>query len=151
MKPINVLFTTLICDLESAKEFYRQMESQGLLFHPEDSPENVINPEGAYLFNEVESEHVKKRVDETYLFIRDPCEFILHLNDPKTNLNSEFSDADCNFAQCFAMKSKLHDLKSDDVKITSVERYLDTLDMGTFQVTKLADTEVTHSILGDKT
>jgi hypothetical protein len=64
-----------------AEGFFFCLYQDGLLFHPEDDPANVINDQGQ-LFDPEEVKALKQRIDEAYEFMNDPCEFILSMTEP---------------------------------------------------------------------
>lgn len=63
-----------------AQGFFFCLHQDGLLFHPEDDPANVINAQGQ-LFNPEEAKALMQRIDEIYEFMDDPCEFILSMTE----------------------------------------------------------------------
>ena len=78
MKPY---FLDPIKSESDAEGFFFCLDQDGLLFHPEDDPANVINDQGQ-LFNPEEVKALRQRIDEAYEFMDDPCEFILSMNEP---------------------------------------------------------------------
>jgi len=84
-------FKLPITSVDSAKKFYLQLANDDLLFHPEDDPRDVCDAGAIHsdsfvpTFTEEEAEQLEKRVEETYEYLNDPCEYILteiypHLN-----------------------------------------------------------------------
>jgi hypothetical protein len=73
-------FKTQITSEDESKQFYRKLNSDGLLFHPEDNPNQIINirKEGLVrLFTDEECKYLNERLDETFEYMTDPCEFIV--------------------------------------------------------------------------
>ena len=79
---LNPLYTKKITNREEAESFYRGLSELGKMFHPEDSPETIINiGSGKQIFAAAESKAVRERVCETYQFLNDdPCAFIVDNN-----------------------------------------------------------------------
>ena len=75
---MNPLFITPIKSESDAQGFFFCLDQQGLLFHPEDDPANVINDSGQ-IFTESEAHAIRQRIDEVYEFMDDPCEYILSM------------------------------------------------------------------------
>jgi hypothetical protein len=78
MKPYFLIPLTSLADCEG---FFFCLDQDGLLFHPEDDPANVINDQGQ-LFNDDEVRALRQRIDEAYEFMDDPCEYILTMTEP---------------------------------------------------------------------
>lgn len=78
MKPY---FTDPINSLEEAHAFFDKLNSDGLLFHPEDSPESIVDGDGNPLFTPDECTLLEQRIAEVYLFDEDPCAYCLTLGD----------------------------------------------------------------------
>ena len=78
MKPYFLNPLTSFADCEG---FFFCLHQDGLLFHPEDDSFSVINANGRILTNE-EAEALRRRIDEVYEFMDDPCEFILSMTEP---------------------------------------------------------------------
>jgi hypothetical protein len=66
-------------------------------------------------------------------------------------MNLKFSEAEANMAQSFADKANLWQRVAGTVSIESQETDEDTLQIGVFSVTKVIDSKVRHSILGEQT
>jgi hypothetical protein len=77
---MNPLFITPIKSESDAQGFFFCLDQQGLLFHPEDDPANVINDSGR-IFTESEAHAIRQRIDEVYEFMDDPCEYILSMTE----------------------------------------------------------------------
>ena len=77
---MNPLFITPIKSEADAEGFFFCLDQQGLLFHPEDDPANVTNDSGR-IFTDSEATAIRKRIDEVYEFMDDPCEFILSMKE----------------------------------------------------------------------
>jgi hypothetical protein len=78
VRPYFLIPLTSFADCEG---FFFCLDQDGLLFHPEDDPANVINDQGQ-LFNPEEIKALRQRIDEAYEFMDDPCEFILSMTSP---------------------------------------------------------------------
>ena len=78
---MNPLFITPIKSESDAQGFFFCLDQQGLLFHPEDDPANVINSHGR-IFTDPEATAIRQRIDEVYEFMDDPCNFILSMTEP---------------------------------------------------------------------
>ena len=74
-------FLTPLTSFADCEGFFFCLDQDGLLFHPEDDPANVINDQGQ-LFNPEEVKALRQRIDEAYEFMDDPCEFILLMTEP---------------------------------------------------------------------
>lgn len=72
-------FLTPITSLAGAHAFLSALSNDGLLFHPEDRPEDVVNHAGAPLFDAAECLALNARISEVYLFDADPCAYCLTL------------------------------------------------------------------------
>jgi hypothetical protein len=81
MKPY---FLTPLLSLSDCEGFFFCLEQDGLLFHPEDDPANVINANGR-VFTDQEANAIRQRVSEAYEFMDDPCEYILRMTEPDFN------------------------------------------------------------------
>jgi hypothetical protein len=81
MKPY---FLTPLLSLADCEGFFFCLEQDGLLFHPEDDPANVINANGR-VFTDQEADAVRQRVSEAYELMDDPCEYILRMTEPDFN------------------------------------------------------------------
>ena len=71
-----MIYTTPITDLAEAQDFFRRLSHAGKLFHPEADPAEVSDA-GICIFTPDEVVEVRKRIDEVYQFMPDPCDFIL--------------------------------------------------------------------------
>lgn len=80
MKPY---FRTPITCKEEAEKFFDNLNADDLLFHPEDDPCDIIklvetNPNKYEpLFTLREARYLRDRLDEAWLHLADPCEYIL--------------------------------------------------------------------------
>ena len=79
MKPY---FKVPIESAEDGEKFFRQLAADNLLFHPEDDPVDIVSYDKetkiwSPLFDLQESRQIRKRLDEAWLYMSDPCEFIL--------------------------------------------------------------------------
>lgn len=81
-KQFEQLLFTPIQSENDAQGFYYELESLGLLFHPEDDPAQIINKNGR-VFTDPEAQALRERVEETYTFMVDPCDYILTLDTYK--------------------------------------------------------------------
>jgi hypothetical protein len=61
--------------------FFFCLYQDGLLFHPEDDPANVVDKNGR-IFTDFEALLIRQRIDEVYEFMDDPCKFILSMTEP---------------------------------------------------------------------
>jgi hypothetical protein len=77
---MNPLFTTPLASFADCEGFFFCLDQQGLLFHPEDDPANVINDSGR-IFTDSEANAIRRRIDEVFEFMDDPCEYILEMTD----------------------------------------------------------------------
>ena len=75
-------FATPIESREEAHAFLRQLDAEGLLFHPEDSPSSIVDDQGRSLFEKPEADLLVLRMNEVYAFDNDPCAFILDKLSP---------------------------------------------------------------------
>lgn len=73
-------FTAPITSLAEAHAFFDQLHADGLLFHPEDAPESVVDAAGNPLFTQAESDVLELRLVEVSLFDEDPCEYCMSFN-----------------------------------------------------------------------
>lgn len=63
-----------------AKEFFNALHGRGLLFHPDDSPGDVVNVyTGKPTFTPAECSHVAQRIKEVRAVMSDPCAYLLTL------------------------------------------------------------------------
>jgi hypothetical protein len=77
---MNPLFETPIQSQNDAEDFLRQLHQMDMLFHPEDSPKNIITgPSGKPLFTAAEAKAVADRMDEVFQHLDDPCGFCLDI------------------------------------------------------------------------
>ena len=75
-------FLTPINRESDAESFFFCLYQDGLLFHPEDNPSEVINSRsGHLLFTDQEAVALRERIEEAYSVMDDPCEFILSLHN----------------------------------------------------------------------
>jgi hypothetical protein len=63
-----------------AQGFFFCLYQDGLLFHPEDDPSDVVNS-GNPIFTDLEAQEIRQRLDEAFEFMNDPCEFALSLTE----------------------------------------------------------------------
>jgi hypothetical protein len=64
-----------------AEGFFFQLEQNGLLFHPEDDPADIFATDSEHpLFTVEQCDLLRKRIDEAYAVMADPCEYILTLD-----------------------------------------------------------------------
>lgn len=70
-------FNKPITSASEAKSFFYGLNKIGKLFHPNDDPSTIVNPENELIFNEAESQAIKLRITEIRQFLPDPCEFII--------------------------------------------------------------------------
>jgi hypothetical protein len=63
-----------------AEGFFFCLHQDGLLFHPEDDPFDVVNKNGR-VFTDSEAHAIRQRLDEIYQFMDDPCEYALSLTE----------------------------------------------------------------------
>lgn len=81
---MKALFTTPIKSLEEAHAFFRALVEEHLLFHPEDSPDTIVDGFGRRLFNAEEATLLAARIAEVYEVDPDPCKFIVDNLLPKS-------------------------------------------------------------------
>lgn len=70
-------YQTPITTIGEAKSFFYSLNKREKLFHPDDEPSTIINPEGQRIFTDEESELISQRMTEIRHFLPDPCEFII--------------------------------------------------------------------------
>ena len=63
-----------------AQSFFKELQREGKLFHPEDSPDSVVDRHGNALFNLEEVILLRQRIDEVYAVMADPCDYILTMD-----------------------------------------------------------------------
>ena len=68
-----------IRSLDDAKRFFRDLQARGLLFHPEDNPHTVVNARGDRVFTVSEAERLLDRMSEVYMFMADPCAYVVEI------------------------------------------------------------------------
>jgi hypothetical protein len=72
-------FLEPIKTVEEAHEFFKSLDRDGLLFHPEDSPASIVKVlTGEPTFTD-EVRLLAYRIEEVYVVDQAPCEFILSL------------------------------------------------------------------------
>ena len=71
-------FKQPITDYDQAAKFLLQLNADNLIFHPEDDPATIIDLQGNYIFTSIEAEAINDRMEEVWLYMEDPCEFILN-------------------------------------------------------------------------
>lgn len=77
---MNPLFTAPITNTADAEGFLFQMHDLGLSFHPEDNPADIIDTRtGQPLFTPAEVEAVNERINEVFMYMADPCGYLLDL------------------------------------------------------------------------
>ena len=64
-----------------ARDFFKGLQREGKLFHPEDLPETVVDRHGAALFSPEEVILLRQRIDEVYAVMPDPCDYILRMDE----------------------------------------------------------------------
>lgn len=72
-------FNTPITSLNDAHAFFDNLAADRVLFHPEDSPESIVDGFGLALFTPDECAALKQRIVEVYSFDADPCAYCLTL------------------------------------------------------------------------
>jgi hypothetical protein len=77
--------------LDDAEGFFFQLEQHGKLFHPEDDPSSIIDRQGNPLFSVSECDQIRQRIEEAYMFMDDPCEYILTLDTYRVVTDEERS------------------------------------------------------------
>ena len=77
-KGLKMNFHNPIKSQNDAEQFFYDLENEGLLFHPEDDPATIINDQGKLIFASDDVELINQRIDEVYMFMVDPCEFIIN-------------------------------------------------------------------------
>jgi len=76
---MKTYFEKPITSLNDAHVFFDNLAVDRVLFHPEDSPESIVDGFGLALFTPQECVALKQRISEVYLFDSDPCEYCLTL------------------------------------------------------------------------
>lgn len=64
-----------------ARGFFKELQREGKLFHPEDSPDSVVDRHGNALFSPQEVILLRQRMDEVYAVMDDPCDYILTMDE----------------------------------------------------------------------
>jgi hypothetical protein len=77
---MKAYFTQPIKSKDDAYRFFDQLYRDGLLFHPEDSPDSIVGPDSMPLFTTEECIHLTYRIAEVYQFDLDPCAYCLGLS-----------------------------------------------------------------------
>ena len=72
-------FNKSITSLKDAHSFFDNLAADRVLFHPEDSPESIVDGFGLALFTPDECAELKQRIVEVYLFDANPCSYCLSL------------------------------------------------------------------------
>lgn len=70
-------FTKPITSENDAEQFFYDLHAADLLFHPEDDPATIVNKDGARIFTDAECPLIAERITEVYMYMLDPCEFIV--------------------------------------------------------------------------
>jgi hypothetical protein len=73
----DLLWDLPIHDRESAEAFLRLLDANGLAFHPDDPPDDIVNSAGVPLFNRDEADLLNKRMDEVRRHHDDPFSVLL--------------------------------------------------------------------------
>lgn len=68
-----------ITPLAEAYEFFKHLQSDDCLFHPEDDPSSIIDSDNHPLFSPREADLLRQRIAEVYVFDSDPCAYISDL------------------------------------------------------------------------
>ena len=76
---MKTYFTKPIASLNDAHAFFDNLAADRVLFHPEDSPDSIVDAFGLALFTPDECIALKLRINEVYLFDADPCAYCLTL------------------------------------------------------------------------
>lgn len=67
-----VYFFVPIKSIENAYAFMRALHADGLLFHPDDRPDTIIDGNGHALFTAAEAVLLTARMDEVFQYDPDP-------------------------------------------------------------------------------
>jgi hypothetical protein len=78
---MKAYFLDPITKTQDAESFFFCLYQDNLLFHPDDDPANVVNPDGR-IFDDLEAHVIRQRIDEVYEVMDDPCEYILTMTEP---------------------------------------------------------------------
>ena len=78
---ITACFSKPITSLQAAHEFFDRLAAEGLLFHPEDSPDSIVDSTGELLFTPEEAALIEERIAEVHEYDADPCAYCVRLND----------------------------------------------------------------------
>ena len=76
---MKTYFEKPITSLNDARIFFDNLAADRVLFHPEDSPESIVDGFGLALFTPEECDALNQRIAEVYLFDVDPCAYCLTL------------------------------------------------------------------------
>lgn len=74
-KNVKDYFKIPISNIEHMSLFFKSLSRDGLLFHPEDCPTQIMTVDGR-LFNDVECEYLKDRLNEVFAIHSDPCKWL---------------------------------------------------------------------------
>ena len=75
-------FKKVITNVEESHLFLDQLQRDYPMLHTEDDMNNIIeNSTGERTFTEEQSEDLHDRYDEVYIYLDDPCEYILEINN----------------------------------------------------------------------
>lgn len=58
-------------DMNAAKSWFSSMAKNGLLFHPDDQPENIVLTDGTPLFTKHECIIIKRYINEMFMHFED--------------------------------------------------------------------------------
>lgn len=75
----TAFFRVPVTSLQQAHKFFDSLFEAGLLFHPDDSPESVVDGFGLRLFSDMEVDVLEQRIAEISQFDADPAEYCLGL------------------------------------------------------------------------
>ncbi len=70
-------YATPITTLSEARSFFHSLNKAEKLFHPDDTPDSIVNQDGAPIFTADECALVSQRIAEIRTFMPDPCEYII--------------------------------------------------------------------------
>ena len=77
---MNAIFTTKIKSVNDAEIFFFNLWQLGLDYHPEDNAHDVINGKTKKpLFTKDEADLMNQRMEESFIYMDDPCEYLLDL------------------------------------------------------------------------
>jgi hypothetical protein len=76
-------YSTPIKSEQDAADFFYELHNSDRIFHPDDDPAGIIRTAtGSPLFTPAECVNLRLRMEETRIYMDDPCAYILNEFDP---------------------------------------------------------------------